>query len=129
MREAQRERQLLARAANKLWNLRLRTAFDGWRDRSAHMVHARHTAAQMCARMYGRSALYAFNTWRAATDVMQRNREAAARVLLRVCKSNLYQVHQVFSSDRTEWLSCTLWAFVALAANGPANMLLSHEHP
>lgn len=100
MQEAKQEKQVLARAARKMWNLRLHAAFDGWRHRVSHLVHARRTASQMCARLCGQSASRAFSAWRAATHATRGNRAAAARVLVRACKSNLCQVlHSSFYAD------------------------------
>lgn len=91
-RETRRQQGLLVKAVSKMKNLQLRAAFNRWREQAAHVMLARDKAVQMCMKLRMRSAVTAFNQWRTATEVVRANRVAAARVLVRVLKSQLSQV-------------------------------------
>lgn len=100
MREAKRQQGLLAKAVTKMRNLQLRGAFDRWREQAARVILAREQAAKLCTKLQLRSAVHAFNQWHSMAQVMRDNRVAAARVLVRVLKSNFSQVCcYIFNSE------------------------------
>lgn len=94
MRDSKRQQVLLAKAVTKMRNLQLRGTFDRWREQVERVLIAREQAAKLCAKLRLRSSVHAFNQWHSTTQVVRETRVAAARVLVRVLKSNLSEVRR-----------------------------------